>query len=357
MKRLSFILILLATLPLVAQEFDAKQWSIDDQHARAMTYLNRPSLFLYRGSAELRDVDFTDGTIEFDIALLGNPSFAGVRFRVNDADDGELIYLRPQKSRQLDALQYAPFFQGVECWQLYNGDGYTAAAEFPMNRWMHVRLEVRGATASMFLDNNAKPALVVKELKSGVSHGRVGLWGRLGGALFSNVKVTPAEPSPAPPIAATPAAGVVARWLVSPAFDAAKAGEAVPRPDASWTTMDVESSGLLNIGRQRRKITKLALNPLDNGTDVVYARSVIRADRAKSVRLDFGYSDAVAVYLNGRLLYRGDSAFLSRDPGFLGIIGFNDSLFLDLRAGENELVFAVSDQMGGWALQVRISDR
>jgi hypothetical protein len=345
----------LTTAAALAQPFDPARWDIADPQARMTTYLNRPSLYLYRGSADLRDVDFTDGTIEFDIALLGNPSFAGIRFRVNETDDGELIYLRPQRSRQPDSIQYAPFFQGVECWQLYNGDGFTGVAEFPMNRWMHVRLDVQGSTARLFLDNSEKPSLVVAELKSGVTHGRAGLWGRLGGAMFSNVKVTPRDPSPAQAPAAAPAVDAVTSWLLSPAFDASRVSpDVAPRSDASWTRAGVESSGLLNISRHRRKVTKLAINPLDNGTDVVYARTTLHADKAKTVRVEFGYSDAVAVFLNGRLLYRADSAFLSRDPGFLGIIGFFDALYLDLRPGDNDLVFAVSDQMGGWGLQARM---
>ena len=352
---ISFFALSLTAAAAFGQSFDPAKWDITDPQARTMTFMNRPSLYLYRGSADLRDVDFADGSIEFDIALLGNPSFAGIRFRVNESDDGELIYLRPTKSRQSDAIQYAPFFQGVECWQLYNGEGFTGAAEFAMNRWMHVRLDVQGSTARLFVDNEEKPSLVVAELKSGVAHGRAGLWGRLGGALFSNVKITPRESSKAGALNTALPPDIVSSWLLSPSFDASKvAADSAPRSDSSWTRVDVDSGGLLNIGKHRRKVTALAVNPLENGTDVAYARTTIRAEQAKTVRLDFGYSDAVAVFLNGRLLYRGNSAFLSRDPAFLGIIGFFDTLYLNLQPGENDLAFAVSDQMGGWGLQARI---
>ena len=66
-------------------------------------------------------------------------------------------------------------------------------------------------------------------------------------------------------------------------------------------------------------------------------------------RLDFGFSDRVRVYLNGRLLFQGDDTYRSRDYRFLGSIGYFDALYLPLRKGENELLMAVSEDLGGWA--------
>jgi hypothetical protein len=60
-------------------------------------------------------------------------------------------------------------------------------------------------------------------------------------------------------------------------------------------------------------------------------------------------SDRAVVYLNGRPLYRGDDTYRSRDYRFLGSIGWYDALYLPLEAGENELVIAVSEDLGGWA--------
>jgi hypothetical protein len=70
--------------------------------------------------------------------------------------------------------------------------------------------------------------------------------------------------------------------------------------------------------------------------------------------LTLGFSDRAVVYLNGRPLYRGDDTYRSRDYRFLGSIGWYDAVYLPLEAGENELVVAVSEDLGGWGLQARL---
>jgi len=73
-----------------------------------------------------------------------------------------------------------------------------------------------------------------------------------------------------------------------------------------------------------------------------------------SVRVSFGYSDRVRVYLNGQLIYAGNNGYGSRDYRYLGTIGYFDQLRLPLRAGFNELWFAVSESFGGWGIMARI---
>ena len=74
------------------------------------------------------------------------------------------------------------------------------------------------------------------------------------------------------------------------------------------------------------------------------------------MRLRFGYSDRVRDFLNGRLLYSGDNGYRSRDFRYLGTIGLFDSVPLALRAGENELLLAVSDSFGGWGVLAEVGD-
>jgi hypothetical protein len=83
---------------------------------------------------------------------------------------------------------------------------------------------------------------------------------------------------------------------------------------------------------------------------------LIRSDRARTVRLDLGFSDRAVVFLNGRPLYRGDDGYRTRDYRFLGSIGWWGSLYLALEPGDNELVVAVSEDFGGWGVQARFPD-
>jgi hypothetical protein len=343
-----------------ANAIDPARWNILDPNGRTMPYLGESSIFLDNGVALLRDSSFADGTIDFDIALHGHPSFAGILFRGASPDDYELIYVRPQQSRQWDAMQYTPVFNGSEGWQLYSGDGYTASAELPVNRWMHVHLEVAGYAARIFLDHAVEPQLVVTDLKRPWAHGQIGFWGRFGGANFANLVVSAAPPAgpPARPDVPLPP-GVIAKWDLSPVFDERRVpADRLPGDDVppiSWLAVTPEPSGLVNIARYRAPVVARLAKAAPESRDVVFARTVITAGLPTRVRLVFAYSDAVHIFLNGRLLFQGESRFRARDPGFLGTATLGpDALYLDLKGGDNELVFAVSETFGGWGLAARI---
>lgn len=344
-----------------ADGFDTARWTILDPGGRALPYLGIPSIFLDNGIALLRDSSFGDGTIEFDIALHGHACFAGVLFRGASPLDYELVYLRPHRSREWDALQYTPIFHGSEGWQLYSGDGYTAAAELPANRWVHVRLVVEGYGARLYVDRAADPQLVIKDLKRPWMRGQVGLWGRLGGANFANVVVTPSgSAAPATHEEAKPSPGVITAWELSPVFDAARISpRKIPDPAVAgsfeWTPATAEPTGLLNIARYREPVVARQASPAKGSRDLVFARTTITSTQARRVRLVFGYSDAVAILLNGREVFEAEGRFRARDPGFLGVMSLGpDAIYLDLVPGRNELVFAVSETFGGWGLAARV---
>ena len=98
------------------------------------------------------------------------------------------------------------------------------------------------------------------------------------------------------------------------------------------------------------------VNAIRDGRTTAFARVTIRSDRAQTKRLDLGFSDRAVVFLNGRPLYRGDARYRSRDYGFLGSIGWFDALYLPLESGDNELVVAVSEDLGGWGVQAKFDD-
>jgi hypothetical protein len=87
----------------------------------------------------------------------------------------------------------------------------------------------------------------------------------------------------------------------------------------------------------------------------VYARTVLDVSRARRVRLSFGYSDDVTVFLDGRALFTGRAGYLLRDGSYLGTLALGpDSLWLDLSAGRHEVVFAVSEAFGGWGVIAKV---
>ncbi|MEL6926392.1 MAG: hypothetical protein AAFO94_20280, partial [Bacteroidota bacterium] len=72
--------------------------------------------------------------------------------------------------------------------------------------------------------------------------------------------------------------------------------------------------------------------------------------------LQFGYSDAAAVFVNDQILYRGKNLFRSRDYRYLGTIGYFDSVYLQLKKGRNEVVIAVAENFGGWGLKAKLEN-
>lgn len=344
-----------AAAPAGAQsaEFSGHSWQLLDRGAHLMQYLNRQSLFLDNGIATVPGANFADGTIEFDVAIHGTAGFAGVVFRGVSPGDYELIYLRTGRSRQWDALQYTPIFHEQEAWQLYTGEGFNAAAELPANRWVHVRVDVDGYSARVFLDRAATPALIVSGLRRNWAPGFVGLWGRFGAANFSNFTFAPAQRTAPSRTRAASAPGVITKWELSASFDAAAVSHERRLEDqgqpGAWQPVEAESSGILNIAEHR------ALPDAQRG--VVFARTSITAAAISRVRLSFGYSDDVTVLLNGQPLFAGHASYLSRDGSYLGSLTRDDSVYLDLKSGDNELIFVVAERFGGWGLSAAIDPR
>jgi hypothetical protein len=117
-------------------------------------------------------------------------------------------------------MQYTPVLNTGLNWQIYNGPGFTGAVDIPKDVWFHLRLEVAGAQAELFVKDLDKPALVMSDLKSGVQKGQVALAVLTGATYFSNFEIrsTLDEPwerhlPPMPP-------GTLTKWSLSPAYDA-----------------------------------------------------------------------------------------------------------------------------------------
>ena len=86
-------------------------------------------------------------------------------------------------------MQYTPVLNTGRNWQLYNGPGFTGAVDIPKDVWFHLRLEVTGAQAKLYVKDMDKPALVMDDLKSGVQKGQVALSVLTGATYFSNFEV------------------------------------------------------------------------------------------------------------------------------------------------------------------------
>jgi hypothetical protein len=351
MRSLLIGLVLLGVAPAVAAPVPvgSARWAFEGAPAQVVAYQGKEALYLVGTNAKLPDANFESGVIEFDMALpSAKQSFPSVIFRGQDDGNYEHFYLRPHQNGNPDSMQYTPVINGMTAWQIYKQ--YNAQTKFPVGQWMRVRLEIGEDSARVFVNSNM-PTLVVHDLKRERQAGFVMLKGSLGGAYFANINITPGAPAAAPP---EPLAelmpGNVRAWSVSSPMaeaEALAAAQANQVKDIAWTRLEVESNGIANLAR---------VAAWSEGAPTALTRVVVHADRARSVAMRFGFSDRVHVYVNGTLLFTGDDSQASRDYRFLGTVGLYDELQLQLRRGDNDVVFAVSEGGGGWAAQAAFPD-
>lgn len=349
---------------------DSPRWELQGE-AKPAAYQGRKCLFMDGGAAILKDFEMRDGVIDVDVATTASRGFLGFQFRIaNNGATAEEVYLRPHKSGAPDALQYTPILNTGRNWQIYNGPGFTGAVDIPREVWFHLRLEVMGAQAKLYVKDTEKPALVMTDLKSGIQKGRVALYVLTGPTYFSNFEVRTMPDAvwerhlPAMP------AGTLTKWSLSPSYDALtrnleRALTTSESTSIHWEDVEAEPPGFVVIYRYREAphprvsfandfSKRLEPQP---GMKVVYARTSIDSDREQVKKLYLGYSDDVSVFLNGKILFRGRSAQNFRDPGFLGIVSpENDAIYLPLKKGSNELMLAVSELGGGWGFICRLGE-
>lgn len=353
------ILAQLAARPAVAQlqPFDTATWDIHAAESRIEPYRGRSALLLRNGTAWLKGSRFENGSIEFDVAFSNALGFPGIAFRAVSRADYELVYMRANLSGGPHATQYTPVLHGLYGWQIYTGPAYEAAPQWTFDRWMHVKLVVSGTRAEVYVDSDTA-VQVIPRLRGAQAAGEIGFVVVPGAARFANVVVRP-ESAPhlsgaSPVVRDSTPATMVRSWRVSAPFaESSLTGvtqlAAVPgAPGGGWSMLDVEERGIANLAR---------LAPFDSSHNTVVAAVTLDADRAATVRMRFGFSDRVRVFLNGTLLYTGNDGFGTRDADFLGTVGLFDELSLPLRRGRNELWFAVSETFGGWAVTADLPDR
>jgi len=160
--------------------------------------------------AELPDVTFGNGVIDIDVAgarregyskaedVSGFKGIVGISFHVR-GDSAERIYIRPENARldnQLFRNRSTQYESDPDYpWQRLRNETpgvYESYVDLEPGAWTHLRIEVTGTTARLYVNGAGQPCLVVTDLKHGTSRGRVALWARISTeAYFSNLRITP----------------------------------------------------------------------------------------------------------------------------------------------------------------------
>ncbi len=374
MRKLPLIIILFSRLALgQAVDITDSAWVINSQAHIFENFKGHKSIYLQNGAMILPDVNFKNGIIEYDTYMTERVSFSGPVWRVQDALNYEEFYTRSHHSGHPDAFQYTPVYNGNAAWQLYHDlhtgtndglvgwrplstvNGFNAVIELPLDQWVHFKFIITDSQAEVYINHEEEPSIFIRDLLGPSGAGAIGLKSGAGATHFANFSYEKNEnitlKSKGEPVYDTKP-GTVMNWSISSGFNGAElAGQATVGKKflngLKWQGLEAERSGLVNINRALRRTQQ---------ENTVIAQFQVESDRARTVQLEFGFSDIATIYFDNKAIFTGNDMFRTRDYRYLGTIGFFDSVFLNLKKGTNTVNIAVYEAFGGWGVQARFVD-
>ncbi len=364
LNRLAFCVCFLSTLPM-AQSAQPIMIAMTAEHWQAKEnaeFLRELGFFhglmrLNSGKAVLKNVTFSDGTIEFDINTIGR-GMPGIAFRQQDEKNFELLYLRPDPNCPAfrACIQYAPQTHGVTLWDFF--PQYQNRAPLRENGWNRIKMVVSGRRMNVFVNDVISPTLEVGRLEGDAMKGGLQLQGP---GTFANLVITPDRVdglSPEPvedPLDGD--RGLVRNWRVSK-YSVLPLGEdatykGMPGGSQEWRMISTERNGLVNISRVYGR-------PLpEPNRAVTWLKTTITSDRKQTKKADVGWTRELWVFVNGKLVYADKNLFeqegARKFPDARCSLE-NGSFALPLEAGDNEVSVAIANNFFGWGMMLRLAN-
>jgi len=334
---------------------NADNWEFKTQTVEFLEYKARPAMKILTSSDQviLKDFKFSNGTIEYDMEPL-DPRFTSCYFRWEDSKECECFYFRTgcaDKPQAIDAVQYAPYIDGVNLWDLMFQ--YQTNADFKRNEWNHVKLVVSGKQMRAYVNDMNAPVLEVPMLEGNSTTGTLAFDGQ---AIISNlvVKADVEGLSPAPGIDPTISdPRYIRKWKVSQPIATEKGidfrEEYRSNTETVWEDITAERRGLINLNRKFGKT---------EGRRIVWLKTTIYSDKVQDKVLNFGFSDEVWVTINNSPLYIDKNLYntpMAKQPdGRLSIE--NSFITIPLKEGENQLMIGVANFFYGWGIVARFNN-
>lgn len=328
---------------------DTIHWNIQAKSYEFVNYKGKNAIHINGGALILKEGNFLNGTIEFDMYLKEERTYPGVFFRADEKLlNGEQWFVRTHLSGLEDCNQAAPATNGITPFQFYFGPKYSFAYNFNYNGWTHVKVVVNDDKAQVFLDYAEKPNLSWKLFHKPKAGGLLIRGSRLP-IHIADIKIDRKnyQLKNFTPIKNKAIDGVIKKWRISDKFEEIELDNLSNLPnlisERKWKeTIEVEEGVAANISR---KVIRYDKEPKKN---TVFAKLIIQSEKEQTKFFDFGYSDRVVVILNEKPIYKGTNRWRTRDYRYLGTIGLFDGVYLNLKKGKNELLLAVSEDFGGW---------
>lgn len=374
---LTLILVLLPTYALSAQNtarnipMTQASWTAAPERAEFITHRGVPAvkvtpspeaLFAKSGQVVLNDVQFSDGTIEFDVEIT-DFFLSAIYFRHQDTENAEVFYLRTYRAGDPtgpDAIQYTTLIKGVALWDVH--PKYQTAAIIHKEGWNHIKLVISGQRMHVYVNNMSGPTMEIPQLLGPSGTGSIALEG---GGIFANLVIKPGVTE-----GLSPEAGFdpiskdiryVHQWEITEPFALPPGRELVsamlfnaysdhyPTENTRWQPVSSEHEALINISRKYGK---------SEDRRAVWLKKTIHSNSEQVRQMNLGFSDEVWVLLNERLVYVGKNLYshpIMKDP--FGQISIHDASFsLPLQEGDNTLLVGVANSLFGWAILARLEN-
>jgi len=354
------------------------EFPMTEKHWAAVTdnveFLNYKSLPAVRSNNEngfgimLKDFEFTNGTIEFDVELKGS-GFPGIDFRIDkDTLNSEKFYIRyfgtPDDLKRT-TLQYAAVLDRANMWDVT--DDYQAAATIHEEKWNHVKLVINGKQMKVYVNDTQRAALHVPALEGITDSGGIALTGNVVYANFivrPNVTEDLASNEGYDPTYSD--SRYLRNWSVTDPIDFPFGKDimrGIPRSPgvaidtdlldstAVWKPLKAERRALVNL-------TRLFGSVEQGQRKLAWIKTAISSETDQEKRVDLGFSDEVWVFINGQPLLTDKNYYGS--PGMKEPRGRctieNTSFQLPLQKGENEILIGVTNYFFGWGIIARVAD-
>ncbi|PWV56589.1 hypothetical protein [Chitinophaga sp. S165] len=329
----------------------ADNWITQRDSVEFLNHRSVSAMKVMRGTAILKDVDFSDGTIEYDMEPLNNAMVMAF-FRQGSLDERECFYFRTYvagNSEAIDAIQYTPYLGGVNMWDMM--PHYQGNASFQRDKWNHIKLVISGKQMWVYVNDTSRPALKIPRLEGSTTHGSIAFEGQ---AFISNLVIKPGQTENLSPLEGPDPTDndprYIRDWKVSAPLatkDVDFSNSFMPAKEAAWEPMWAERRGLVNLTRK--------FGP-SKERRIVWLKTNIHAAGNESRKLNLGFSDEVWVFINGKYLYVDKNLYgmpLSKFPDGRCSIE-NTSFNVPLQQGDNELLIGVANSFFGWGIIARL---
>lgn len=331
----------------------AGSWEFPAGSAEFVNHRNMPAMKLSGPTVVLKEVQFTDGTIEYDLEPQTD-GFTGIYFRMADDKDAEYFYLRVGRAGNpaaMDAVQYAPIIKDINMWDML--DHYQGPAVIKKGEWNHIKLVISGKQMLIYVNDLSKATLQIARLEGNTSTGSIAFDGK---CVVANLVV---KPGAVEGLSASEGIDPTYRdprylraWQVTEPQPLPKGRELFdgdfPKVSTEWKAISAERLGLVNLTR---------LHGRSESRRFVWLRTKLVTTAEQTRTISLGFSDEVWVYINRQPVFVDKNLYISQAMRKYpdGRISIENSKFeLPLKAGENELLIGVANDFFGWGLIARL---